>query len=162
MGLCHGIAADLAQHFGQNLAVTNKRIKGIVRHPIIGHLDAKVKTNGFDESGSACQCLGHDHAQHLHDHRVGQFQQPLEQSADAVPRFVAQGNAGFVGVEVQHGKHRAPPLVEAGFGNAGFDALGDRFVTAALILHPHPPQGRTANRMGNHDAQRHAAIRGKR
>ena len=121
-----------------------------------------MKTDGFDKAGSAGKRLRHNYAKNLHDNGVWQFQQAQEQPAWTIPRFMAQSDARLVGVKTQHAKHCAAALVEAGFGNAGFDALGNRFVSAALILNPHAPQRRTANCVSDHDAQRHAGIGGKR
>jgi hypothetical protein len=72
---------------------------------------------------------------------------------------MALGDGRRFRIKPKHFKHRAAALVEAGFGNAGFDALGDGGIAAALILHPHAPQRRSANRMGDHDAQRQRGLR---
>ena len=72
------------------------------------------------------------------------------------------GDAWFVCIIPKNRQHCAPPLVETGFGKAGFNALGHGIVAAALILHLNPPQWRAANGMGNHDTQRNMGLSCKR
>ena len=147
-------STNFAQKCGQDFTVTDKIKERFIRRPVIRHFHIKMDAQCLDQFAASGQRLGHDHAQYLHHNSIGHIKQAQQQAAHAVAGFMAECNRGFVGIKAKHSQHRTAALVKPRLRRAGFDALGNRLLAAALLLHLHIPQRRTANRMGHHDAQR--------
>ena len=89
---------------------------------------------------------------------IAKADQPREDCCEII---AATGYIGRVGREVQQSQNRAALLIEQRFRSAGFDAFGNGFIADMLVLHPHIPERRTCNDMGDHEPQRDGGMIGQ-
>src|SRR3546814_12259868 len=72
--------------------------------------------------------------------------------------FRSAGDGRLLGREAQNAKHRAAALVEQRFAATSLQARADLVVARRLRFGRHPPQMRSADRVGDHHTQRAAGV----
>jgi hypothetical protein len=80
LGACD-LAGDGEQHFAVAQLVEERRV-GL---PMLAHIGAEMKTDHLDRLAARRQGLAHDDRHDLHNHRIGEFEQPREQRRERGP-----------------------------------------------------------------------------
>ncbi|WP_051586903.1 hypothetical protein [Novosphingobium resinovorum] len=78
----------------------------------IEHGNAHVLAQQFDDACSDVQRFAHDHRKDAHDIGIVHGDQPLNQTANALPIGIAAGDCGRLGIQAKQGQNLASPGIE--------------------------------------------------
>ncbi|WP_148291696.1 hypothetical protein [Novosphingobium sp. B-7] len=131
-------ARDIGEQMAHDLAVAH----GVISLPKIGHVEAHVLAQQFDQAGSDVERFHHDHGQHAQHGSVVQRDLSTDQTTDTLSVWIAAGDGRRVGIEVEQAQNPAPPGIEQGFRKAFFNALGPAVHRASSLTPEASPPAR--------------------